>query len=172
MPTLKELAMELAIATLVADVIKERRDMLRESVQALLLETGSDSTRATIANEIGETRIAKVSLVSSTPKAYVLDEQAFLQMVKQDYPTEIVETVRDNFKTILLAQAMPTPDGQAVNTETGAIMDGIGFKSGNPYVSTRFDKDGRMELARAIANGDVTAALPQLMNLNELEAGN
>jgi hypothetical protein len=93
-------------------------------------------------------------------------------MVKQDYPTEIVETVRDNFKTILLAQAMPIADGQAVNTETGAVMAGIAFKSGSSYVTTRFDKDGRMELARAIASGDVTAALPQLMNLNELEAGN
>lgn len=172
MPTLKELAMDLAIATLVADVIKERRDMLRESLQALLVETGSDSTRATITNEVGETRIAKVSLVASAAKAFVSDEQAFLQMVKQDYPTEIVETVRDNFKTILLSQAMPTADGQVVNTETGAIMDGVSFKSGNPYVSTRFDKDGRMELARAIASGDVTAALPQLMDLNQLEAGN
>ena len=166
MATLKELAMELAVATLVADVIKERRDMLRESVQALLLETGSDSTRATIQNEIGETRIAKVSLVAGSPKAYVQDEQAFLQMVKQDYPTEIVETVRDNFKTILLAQSMPIADGQAVNTETGAVMAGIAFKSGSSYVTTRFDKDGRMELARAIASGDVTAALPQLKKLN------
>lgn len=172
MPTLKELAMDLAIATLVADVIKERRDMLRESLQALLVETGSDSTRATIANEVGETRIAKVSLVSGSPKAYVLDEHAFLQMVKADYPTEVTETVRDTFKTILLSQAMPTSDGQAVNTETGAIMDGVAFRTGNPYVTTRFDKDGRMELARAIASGDVIAALPALMDLNQLEAGN
>ena len=172
MATLKELAMELAIATLVADVIKERRDILRETLQALLLETGSDSTRATIIDEVGEKRIAKVSLVAGAAKAYIQDEQAFLEMVKQDYPTEVVETVRDNFKTILLAQCMPIENGAAVNTETGAVMSGVSFRSGNPYVSTRFDKDGRMELARAIANGDVTAALPQLMNLNALEAGN
>jgi adenosine/AMP kinase len=172
MATLKELAMELAIATLVADVIKERRDILRESLQALLIETGSDSTRATFTDEVGEKRIAKVSLVAGGAKAYVLDEQAFVKMVKQDYPTEVIETVRDTFKTILLSQAAPIENGAAVNTETGAVMDGVAFKSGSQYVTTRFDKDGRMELARAIANGDVIAALPQLMNLNELEAGN
>jgi len=171
MPTLKELAMDLAVATLIADVIKERRDILREQLQAMLIETGSDSTRASILDEDSEQRIAKVSLVSGSNKAYVLAEHEFTQWVKGEYPTEVIETVRDTFKTILLSKCVPSPSG-AAHGETGEIVNGVSFKAGSTYVSTRFEKDGRAELARAIAQGRVVALLTQLMETPQIETGN
>jgi hypothetical protein len=80
-------------------------------------------------------------------------------------PGEIVRSVRDSYKRVLLEPLAPTSDGLAVDPETGELVPGVSFRQSSPYVSTRFDKGGRESVIDALRAGSVAldlAAAPQL----------
>lgn len=165
MATLKELAIELATVNLVADLVAEHKDNLREQIAQQFELNGSDSVKVSI----GDEKIGKVSLVEPKAKATVTDENALFRWVIENREDEIVTEVRPSFKKWLLDNVDVLDDGTAVLKTTGEIIPGISARPASPYVSTRFDTDGRERLGRALRNGEVSFALPSL-NTNEIEA--
>ena len=167
MATLKELAIELATVNLVADLVAEHKDNLREQMAQQFELNGSDSVKVSI----GDEKIGKVSLVEPKAKARVTDENALFRWVIENREDEIVTEVRASFKKWLLDNVDVLDDGTAVLKTTGEIIPGISARPASPYVSTRFDTDGRERLGRALRNGEVSFALPTL-NTNKIEANN
>jgi hypothetical protein len=154
--SLKELAIALATTNLVADLVAEHKDKLRAEMADAFLEVGSDSVKVTVDDD----RIGKVSLVEPKDKAYVWDDSLLIGWVKAEHPTEIVEQVRDSFKKHLLDNIEILDDGTCVLKTTGEIVVGIKARKSTPYVSTRFETDGREKLTNAIKTGRVVFDLP------------
>lgn len=166
MASLKDLAIELAVANLVADVVAERKDALRQEMAEKFAEMGSDSVKVTIDDD----RIGKVSLVEPKIKPIVESESVFTDWVDAHHPNDIVKTVRESFKKWVLDNVEILDDGTAVMKTTGEIVPGITGRRTASYVSTRFESDGREKLGRAIASGKVAVALP--MPTKEIEESN
>lgn len=166
MASLKDLAVELAIANLVSDVVAERKDALRQEMADKFAELGSDSVKVTIDDD----RIGKVSLVEPKIKPIVESDVEFTKWVDAHHPNDIVKTVRESFKKWVLDNVEILDDGTAVMKTTGEIVPGITGRKTTPYVSTRFESDGREKLGRAISAGKVAVALP--MPSKEIEDSN
>ena len=158
MATLKDLALQIAVTNLVSDLVAEHKEQLRAEMASTFLENGSDSVKVTI----GGDKIGKVSLVEPKLKATVWDETTFLNWVIAEHPTEVVQQVRESFKKHVLDNVEILDDGTAVLKTTGEVVPGITGKPSTPYVSTRFDTDGREKLGRALRNGEVSFALPTI----------
>jgi hypothetical protein len=158
MSNLKDLAIDLAVANLVADVVAERKDSLRHQMAEKFAEMGSDSVKVTIDDD----RIGKISLVEPKTKAIVDNEVALMFWVRDNHAGEIVSEIRESFRKYLLDNVEILEDGSAVLKTTGEIVPGITGRRTAPYVSTRFESDGREKLGRAIANGKIAFALPTM----------
>lgn len=154
--TPRELALRLAVISVVADRAKEIKDGLRAEVLASLDEIGADSASATLPDG---TKVAKVGIVAPKPRVRVLNEQAYTDHVAQEHPDEIVRSVRESFSRHYLETLLPTDDGQAVDPRTGAIVPGVVFTEATPYPSLRFEKTGRDEVIHALSEGLLTLDL-------------
>lgn len=166
MASLKDMAIELATVNLVADLVAEHKDNLRAQMAQAFLDAGSDSVKA----QIGDERIGKVSLVEPKAKPFVANESEFTEWVQAEHLTEIVCVVRESFKKHVLDNVEILEDGTAVLKTTGEIVPGISGRKGSPYVSTRFETDGREKLGRALQNGEISFALPTIKQ--QLEGNN
>jgi len=156
---LRELALRLSAITVIADAAKEAKDRLRDESAQALNAVGADAAKAAL----NGTEVAKVSLVSPKPSVSVSQEQAFTKWVKQNWSTEIEETVRDSFRKVIL-EKIDNDNGVAVFTETGEVLDFISFKQREAYVSTRFATGGREVITEAFATGELS---PTMMLSNE-----
>jgi hypothetical protein len=152
----RELALQLAAVTLLADVAKAERDRLRAALAVALDEAGADGTRAEVAGE----RIAKVSLVQPSAKPGVHDEAAFTNHVAANRPDEVVRSVRESYRRVYLDSLQPTSSGEAVDPATGELVPGVRYHVGTAYITTRFDKGGRDALANALRTGTYQYSLP------------
>lgn len=158
MATLKDMAIELAVTNLVSDLVSEHKDQLRAEMAQAFIENGSDSVKA----NIGDDKIGKVSLVEPKAKPVVADDVLFIEWVDAHHPNDIVQTVRESFKKYILDNVEILDDGSAVLKTTGEIVPGISGRLSAAYVSTRFDKDGRERLGRALRSGELSYALPTI----------
>lgn len=160
MSNLKDTAMALAITATIADAAKEHKDYLRDQLIAQLDELGADATSAELDGE----KVAKVSRVAGKPKAYITAEHELVWYVEANYKEQTYTKVREAFWTHLQSLLVPTEDGQAINSETGEIVPGVRFKMSTPYVSTRFEKQGREAILEALRNGRLALDLTEAPN--------
>lgn len=158
-------ALNLAVATLMADVVKDHRDSLRQELVNEFQELGADSTKVKIDDQV----IGKVSLVEPKPTAGVLFENLFFDWVKENYQSEIVLEVRESFKKHVLENIVFEGD-KAILKTTGEVVPGIAMQLRNKYVSMRFEKTGREELANALRNDKVSYNLPVLNVQKSIES--
>lgn len=154
---LRDMALQLAAVTLVADLAKDERDRIRAEFVHALNDAGADSTRAEIDGE----RIAKVTLVQPSAKPSVINEDAFTKHVAAMRPDEIVSKVRESYRKVYLDSLIATDDGDAIDPDTGEVVNGVRFAVSGGYVSTRFEKQGRERLGAAIKAGQVSYYLPE-----------
>ena len=140
---MRQIASEIAIVTLMADHLTEKKDQLRDEFRIACAELGADASKAIIEGK----EIAKVSMVTPKPTPYITDENAFLRYVKTFHPDEIIEAVRESFRKKFLTDWTEDHDGWSINEETGEMVEFIGFAQKSAYVSTRFATDGRTYLA-------------------------
>lgn len=150
--SLRDLATQLAVLTVVEDAVKERKDALRAAVRDALDEAGADATRA----ELNDERIAKISLVAPQLKAIVGDENAFIAWVEENYPHEVITTksVRSSFKEAILKKFVINGE-EVINHETGEVVPGMKTARGSSYVSTRFESEGRAKVLDALRSGSL-----------------
>lgn len=151
----REIALALAVTTVVVDAATERKEQLRAELFEALENVGADAVKAELPS--GE-RIAKSSITSPAPKAAVVDEAALIAYVQQTYPHNIETkiSIRPAFLNGLLKGAIEVSDYAAVDPETGEIIPGVAFSHGRPFISTRFDKGGRDAVIDAIRAGDLS----------------
>lgn len=153
--TPRDLAAALAITTVIADAAKARKDEIRAALAAALDDVGADSVRAELPDGA---RVSKSTLITPNPKPVVSDETAFAAWVETFRPDEIVRTVRDSYKRVVLERLASTPDGTAIDPDTGEVVPGVRFSTGATYVSTRFEKEGREAIVAAIRDGIIEPA--------------
>lgn len=160
--TPREIARALAVTTVIADAAKERKDQLRAALLDALDALGADSAKADLPDG---TAVGKASLAGGKPKAVVSNEDALTGWVADAAPTEVVFRIRDAYRRALLDRLEPGPNGVAVDPGTGEIVPGVTFTTSSPYVSMRFDHDGRAAVIDALRSGAVALDIthtPQL----------
>ena len=148
----REIARALAVTTVIADAAKERKDQLRADLLDALDALGADSAKAELPDG---TAIGKASLAGGKARAVVSDEDALTGWVADNAPTEVVWRIREAYRKALLDRLEPGPKGVAVDPATGEIVPGVRFTATAPYVSMRFDRDGRASVIDALRSGAV-----------------
>jgi hypothetical protein len=159
MRSLRDLALELAAITVIADSAKEAKEKLRAEFADALEAVGADAAKANLDGD----DIAKVSLIKPKKSAVINDDQKFLKWVKDNAPTEVVESVRDSYRKVLL-EAIEISNDEAFHPQTGEVLEFITIVEKSPYISTRFQPEGRAKVIDAIAFN----RLPMGMTLKEL----
>jgi hypothetical protein len=159
MRNLRDLALELAAITVIADSAKEAKERLREEFAAALDLVGADSAKANLDGE----DIAKVSLIKPKRVAVINDEQAFARWVSANAPTEIMQSVRDSYKKLFL-ELLVLDEAGAIHPNTGELMNFVSVVEKSSYISTRFQPEGKAKVLNALAIN----RLPMMMTLKEI----
>ena len=142
--TIKDLSLKLAAISLLADQAKRLKDELRADLQAQMNELGADRVKA----ELGDEVIAYITTTKPKFKWVVKSDRKFIDWVKTNVPSEIVETVRDSSIDKILEKFNYLDD--VVIDPNGEIVDWLEGSESEPYLTTKFHGDGREKLRDAI----------------------
>ena len=146
---IKKLSLELAAISMIADAAKKRKDELRAQLQGHMDTIGADRVKAELD---GET-IAYVTTSKPKFKWEVLSERKFVDWVADNHPTEIVESIRESFREVILDKfnflddVAISPDGEPVDWLVGHISE--------PYLMTKFHSEGREKLRDAFLSNAI-----------------
>ena len=150
--SIKETSLKLAAVSLIADEAKRVKDQLRQDLQAEMDGIGADRVKAELD---GET-IAYVTTSKPKFKWIIKSDRKFVDWVKANHPSEIVESVRESSIDVLLDKfqylddLVIDPNGEPVDWLEGSISD--------PYLVTKFQGEGRDKLREAIAGRAIEAS--------------
>ena len=142
--SIKEKSLRLAAVSLIADEAKKMKDKLRAELQEEMDSLGADRVKA----ELGDEVVAYVTTSKPKFKWEVINERKFVDWVADNHPTEIVESVRESFRDVILDKftylddLVIDPNGEPVDWLEGSISD--------PYLVTKFQGEGRDRLKDAI----------------------
>jgi hypothetical protein len=146
---IKELSLELAAVSLIADEAYKAKNRLREALQAEMDAIGADRVKA----EYQGDQIAYVTTTKPKFKWVVQNDRKFVQWVKENLPGEIVETVRESSVEHILNKFNYQDD--VVIDPNGEIVDWLMGSESEPYLTTRFAADGRETLKSAFQSGQL-----------------
>jgi hypothetical protein len=107
-------------------------------------ELGADRVKA----ELGDEVIAYITTTKPKFKWVIKSERKFVEWVKTNVPSEIVETVRDSSIDKILEKFNYLDD--VVIDSNGEIVDWLEGSESEPYLTTKFHGDGRAKLRDAI----------------------
>ena len=147
---IKELSLELAAVTMIEQEAKKAKDALRERLKAEMDAVGADRVKAEIEGE----QVAYVTTSKPKFKWNVQNERKFVQWVKENCPEEIIESVRESSREIILDKFNYFEDA-GVADPNGEIVDWLEGSLSDPYLSTRFAADGRETLKNAFQTGQL-----------------
>ena len=142
--TIKDLSLKLAAISLLADQAKRLKDDLRAELQGQMNELGADRVKA----ELGDEVIAYITTTKPKFKWVIKSDRKFIEWVKANIPSEIVETVRDSSIDKILEKFNYSDD--VVIDPNGEIVDWLEGSESEPYLTTKFHSDGREKLRNAI----------------------
>lgn len=103
--------------------------------------------------------LGKATMTNGKSKIVIVNDQQYLEWVRQHHDTEIVESVNPAFM-----QTFKVVDGQVIDA-LGEIVCGVQAVSGSPYVSVRKQPDAPFLVAQLLSAGRVS-----LDGIKELEA--
>ena len=146
---IKKLSLELAAISLIADAAKKRKDELRAQLQGEMDGIGADRVKAELD---GET-IAYVTTSKPKFKWSILSDRKFLDWVKANHPSEIVESVRESSVDVLLEKFNYVDD--LVIDPNGEPVDWLVGNTSEPYLVTKFHSDGREKLRDAFLSNAI-----------------
>lgn len=158
---IKELSLELAAISLVADQAKKRKDELRAQLKAEMDAIGADRVKA----EIDGQSIGYVTTTKPRKKLTITNRRYFIQWVKENYPTEIIEEVRESFEKVILP-SFRFEHGMAIST-AGEMVGWLVEEEGEPYLTTKLSAEGREMLIDALSgqNFKMEVSLEQLLEI-------
>jgi hypothetical protein len=142
--TIKDLSLKLAAISLLADQAKRLKDELRADLQAQMNELGADRVKA----ELGDEVIAYITTTKPKFKWVIKSDRKFIDWVKTNVPSEIVESVRESSVDKILEKFNYLDD--VVIDSNGEIVDWLEGSESEPYLTTKFHGDGREKLRDAI----------------------
>ena len=146
---IKKLSLELAAIAMIADAAKKRKDELRAQLQAEMDGIGADRVKAELDGEV----IAYVTTSKPKFKWEVISERKFVEWVKDNHPSEIVESVRESFREVILDKFNYVDD--AAIDSNGEIVDWLVGHIAEPYLVTKFHSDGREKLRDAFVSNSI-----------------
>ena len=146
---IKKLSLELAAIAMIADAAKKRKDELRAQLQAEMDGIGADRVKAELDGDV----IAYVTTSKPKFKWEVISERKFVEWVKDNHPSEIVESVRESFKDVILDKFNYVDD--AAIDPNGEIVDWLVGHIAEPYLVTKFHSDGREKLRDAFLSNAI-----------------
>lgn len=135
--SIKELGFKLAAISVIADEAKKVKDRLREELKAEMDKVGADRIKV----EFGNEPIAYVTTSKPRFKWEITNDKKFVEWVKSNFPTEIVESVRESSVDGLLAKLQYVDD--LVIDMNGEPVDWVIGSESEPYLVTKFQGDGR-----------------------------
>jgi hypothetical protein len=141
---IKDLSLKLAAISLLADQAKRLKDELRAELQAEMNQLGADRVKA----ELGDEVVAYITTSKPKFKWVVKSDKKFVDWVKANVPSEIVESVRESSVDAILDkfnyvdELVIDPNGEAIDWLEGSESE--------PYLTTKFHGDGREKLREAI----------------------
>lgn len=141
---IKEISLRLAAISLIADEAKKAKDRLRIELQAQMEGIGADRVRA----EYGGQPIAYISTSKPRFKWEIINDRAFIEWVRANFPTEIVESVRESSIEGLLSRLNYLDD--LVIDHNGEPVSWVIGQESEPYLVTKFQGEGRETLKDAL----------------------
>ena len=141
---IKDLSLKLAAISLLADQAKRLKDELRAELQAEMNELGADRVKA----ELGDEVVAYITTSKPKFKWVVKSDKKFIDWVKANVPSEIVESVRESSVDAILDKFNYVDD--LVIDPNGEPVDWLVGSESEPYLTTKFHGDGREKLRNAI----------------------
>ena len=147
--SIKEKTLNLAAVSLIADEAKKMKDKLRAELQEEMDSIGADRVKA----ELGDDVVAYVMTTKPKFKWEVINERRFLEWVKSNHPSEIVESVRESFRDVVLDKFNYLDD--LVIDPNGEPVDWLVGHTSEPYLTTKFHSDGREKLREALVSNSI-----------------
>ena len=147
--SIKEKSLKLAAVSLIADEATKMKDKLRAELQEEMDSLGADRVKA----ELGDEVVAYVTTTKPKFKWEVINERKFVDWVADNHPTEIVESVRESFRDVILDKftylddLVIDPNGEPVDWLVGHLSE--------PYLTTKFHSDGREKLREALVSNSI-----------------
>lgn len=147
--SIKDLSLELAAVSLLADEAKKAKDRLREALQAEMEAIGADRVKADYQGQ----QIAYITTSQPKFKWSITNDRKFVEWVKSNIPSEIVETVRESSIDAILGKFKL--DDETVIDPNGEIVDWLIGTISDPYLMTKFAADGRDTLKKAFMDNQL-----------------
>ena len=149
--SIKEKSLKLAAVSLIADEAKKAKDRLRAELQEEMDELGADRIKA----ELGDETVAYITTTKPKFKWEITSDRKFIEWVKANLPSEIIESVRESSIDAILAKFNYVDD--LVIDPNGEPVDWLIGSESNPYLTTKFHSDGREKLKSAIVGNAIDA---------------
>jgi len=156
MSDLQAAARRVVAAKLIGDVLKEEAEQARRSTLELMDQLGVERVRVT--DESGA-NLGAVTIAAGRVSVRVVDERAFVAWVARNYPSELVQVVRDSFKEKVFAAVKKHAeqgDPTAVGPD-GEVVPGLEVVHGTPYVTARPTADARERMRELLTQSGVLA---------------
>ena len=141
---IKDLSLKLAAISLLGDQAKRLKDELRAELQAEMNELGADRVKA----ELGDEVVAYITTSKPKFKWVVKSDKKFIDWVKANVPSEIVESVRESSVDAILDKFNYVDE--LVIDPNGEPIDWLEGSQSEPFLMTKFHGDGREKLREAI----------------------
>ena len=142
--TIKDLSLKLAAISLLADQAKRLKDELRAELLNEMNAIGADRVKA----ELGDEVVAYVTTSKPKFKWVVKSDKKFIDWVKANVPSEIVESVRESSVDAILDKFNYVDE--LVIDPNGEPVDWLEGSESEPYLTTKFHGEGREKLKEAI----------------------
>jgi hypothetical protein len=142
--SIKEISLKLAAISLLADQAKRLKDELRAELQSEMNAIGADRVKAELADEV----VAYITTTKPKFKWVIKSDRKFVEWVKANVPSEIVETVRESSIDAILDKFNYVDD--LVIDPNGEPVEWLIGSESEPYLTTKFHGDGRERLRNAI----------------------
>ena len=146
---IKELSLELAAVSMIADEAKKAKDRLRAALQAEMDNIKADRVKA----EYQDNVIAYVTTTKPKFKWIIKSNKAFVDWVKANIPSEIVESVRESSVDAILDKFQYLDD--LIIDPNGEVISWLEGTQSEPYLMTKFSADGREMLKTAFQSGQL-----------------
>ncbi len=142
--TIKDLSLKLAAISLLADQAKRLKDELRAELKVQMDELGADRVKA----ELGDEVVAYITTTKPKFKWAIKSDRKALEWFKAYYPSEVIETIRPTSLEAILDKF--NYDGDTVIDPNGEIVDWLEGSLAEPYLTTKFQGDGKAILRDAL----------------------
>ena len=143
-----DISIRLTAVVLLERAIVKIKNNLRDELANHLLRENVKKLQA----DYESARVSSHTLGGGKQKYAILDEVAFVNWVKENYPFEIVESVNPIFQKNFTEQ-LRAVDNKAIFAKTGELIDFVEVRQQKSFLITRIHPEGVERIETALADG-------------------